>query len=196
MKKIVLSAALIVASSAANAAVYEFNFDSEISTYLLSPSDPDFETFSGKESPITANLAVDVTSIENADFSASFVAGGGVSSSGGTLLTASASAGGFSIGIEPIAFGKFRFETDASGGLTSIFADVANDTPDLVFGVDQASWGSCCEAFYTAEGSWSVAPVPLPASAFLLVGAIGALGATRRRKTTKTRRLSDVSNKS
>jgi len=83
---------------------------------------------------------------------------------GGSVLTA----------IDPIVEGT---------GILQTTFDVVNSTQKLVF-----SWTDSVDSTVggTLEGrgfDFEVSPVPVPAAGFLLIGALGALGVARRRKS-------------
>ncbi|WP_167852762.1 VPLPA-CTERM sorting domain-containing protein [Pseudotabrizicola sediminis] len=168
MKAILAAAALAVTAAQADAAVYEFRFDSDISKFIANECE---EAACGEESKIDVLIRVRLPSINNASFSADLHRD--FTSNDDFLYS--------SLGL-PYVYGYFNFSTDVDGKLTFIEAAFLSDSPDYIFTMDTATYGSGGYPWYEAQGSWSVSQVPLPASVLLLFGAIASLAGIRNRR--------------
>lgn len=190
MKQMVFLAALLLAAPA-NAAVVRFDFISEVSVY--DPNGGCTDPFSGydeafclgKEGPINGQFVLDVADPDAIDFAADWqgtVPATGIAANIGSakgLLLSELSGGGCHVYCELIVRSLSAGQYDIS-----LFS-VAND-PDYFYGNDYASWGGAIGMFYSATGYWTAtvvepAPIPLPTSGILLMGALGLVALRRRR---------------
>ena len=75
---------------------------------------------------------------------------------------------------------QLQFATTGTRALTSMQFSIFLDTPDYVFGLDSV-YLEAGTSGYEAAGTWTLAPIPLPAGLPLLAAGLGALGLLRWR---------------
>lgn len=177
------AAAALFAASAADAAIYTFDFVSTKSQQVGGFGDPMVD---GQEGIMRARLVLDLPNLVNIyrnsawnydNVPALWFLGGSVD--GMDLLF-------------PGVGSSLSFTTRGDGSLQFMTLKFHNDYPDYLFGLGSASWGDASETFYAAEGSWTITsspepelpPVPLPAGVWLLGTALAGLGAARLRRRT------------
>lgn len=140
--------------------------------------------------PINARIVLDLPSIANLSYAASFAHGQLFGESGGVLIGAKLL--GISARDPDNQFGSLSVTTNARGRLTGIFLALAQDTPDAAVTLHKASWGDASGPWFAANGRWTLsddpAPIPVPATAPLFAAAALPLAglrirARRRRRT-------------
>lgn len=74
------------------------------------------------------------------------------------------------------------FSFDAAGGVSDWTIDALDGPPDYYSGAGFDGFNVGDSGWRAAAGSWSISAIPLPAAAWLFIGALGALAASGRRR--------------
>ncbi len=186
----------LAAPVVADAALYEFSFESGPTEFIGTEADyvtygfdfeQDFSSYDGVGDPVTASFVVDLNSIENVRYSVGFANGSIYEQEGGSLVTGGID---YTQALSRFTlFGDASFSTNAQGEVIGAGAGIGQDFPDYEVGFETVRWGDGSSNFFEGTGSWTVtaldtpdvAPVPLPATAPLIGIGLAALGWARRR---------------